>query len=467
VSSHPNHQNLGEVVEATQVTTSTLDPHQVRTIILLLAACVALMMTGYGIIMPVFARRLGELGSGVEALGLMTMSFALAQFIAAPFMGMLADRLGRRPLVLTALAAFAVANIGFLLAPSTEIFIAVRTVEGALTAGLFPAAMSVVADTVPETQRARWVGIVMGSYAAGFIFGPVIGGILYDGWGFAASFVASAAMGSIALVAAAILVPETRTPELRQRDALRRRRISAMEPAQQRSIWTSLPRPLYIFGALLILDFIDVFAFAFVEPQMVFYFYEDLGWTTIQFGIVVGVYGLAMVLGQIGLGQASDRFGRRPIITLGMLLSVTFYVGLATVSWFPLTILVAFIAGLGIALVSPAVSAFYLDITAEQHRSRVVGIKESSAALGGVAGPLAVAAVSGITTPRGIFIIASVLTLAAAVLALVALRTPRRVTEGTENTEGEYSGHRAMAAQTALRGVVLSATTTRVVRQTA
>ena len=85
---------------ATDVITSGLDPRRARNIILLLAACVALMMTGFGIIMPVFARRLGELGSGVEGLGLMTMSFALAQFLAAPVMGSLADRYGRRPFIL-------------------------------------------------------------------------------------------------------------------------------------------------------------------------------------------------------------------------------------------------------------------------------------------------------------------------------------------------------------------------------
>ena len=65
------------------------------------------MMTGFGIILPVFARRLPELGSGFEALGLMATAFALAQFVAAPFMGSLADRLGRRPIVLGSLAALA------------------------------------------------------------------------------------------------------------------------------------------------------------------------------------------------------------------------------------------------------------------------------------------------------------------------------------------------------------------------
>ena len=114
--------NLGQVVVATEVTTSRLNHRQARNVILLLAASVGLMMTGFGIIFPVFARRLGELGSGVEALGLMTMSFALAQFVAAPIMGSLADRYGRRPLVLLGLTAFFAANIGFLFANSITAF---------------------------------------------------------------------------------------------------------------------------------------------------------------------------------------------------------------------------------------------------------------------------------------------------------------------------------------------------------
>lgn len=461
MSTYPRYPNLGEVVEATQVIDSALDPRRIRNIILLLAASVALMMTGFGIIMPIFARRFGEFGSGVEALGLMTMSFALAQFIAAPFMGTLADRVGRRPLILMGLAAFAAANVGFLFARSTEAFITIRAFEGALTAGLFPAAMGVVGDVVSKNKRARWVGIVMGSYGAGFIFGPVIGGVLYDGWGFAAPFTVSAAMAFLALLAAAILVPETRTPEVHRREILRKRRDAAVEDSQEDSILASLPRPLHVFGTLLVLDFIGVFAFAFVEPQMVFYFYDELAWTTIQFGIVVSVYGIAMVAGQAGLGQLSDRFGRKPIILIGLLLTASFYAGLALFTWFPLTLLVALVAGLGTALTSPALSAFYLDITAEEHRSRVLGIKESSAALGGVVGPLAVVAVSTITTPQDVFVMSFILMIATAGLALFALRAPHRTAEETEDIAWDCAEKRAMAAQAALRGVVLSATDVR------
>ena len=461
MSTERSHRNLGRVVTATDVATSFPSPTRARNVLLLLAGSVALMMTGFGIILPIFARRLGEFGAGVESLGLMTMSFALAAFLAAPFVGSLADRIGRRPIVLVALAAFVVANIGFLFAPSEGVFIAVRAFEGGFTAGLLPAAMGIVADIIPENKRAQWVGIVMGGMGAGFIFGPVIGGVLYDAWGFEAPFIASAAMGFLALMAATVLVPETRTNEVRWREKLRQRRSSDGQPAQKTSVWTSLPRPLYLFGVLLVLDFVLVFAFAFIEPQMVFFFYEELDWSTVQFGVVVAAYGLAMVIGQTVFGRSSDKFGRKPVIIVGILVTAVFYFGLAVITWFPLMLVVALIAGLGLALVTPALSAFYLDITSERHRSRIVGIKESSVALGGVAGPLLVVGASGWTTPQGVFITSGVIILAAAVLALVALRGPRRAAGAAVDVEWECSTNRCMAAHATLRGVVIRASTAR------
>ena len=453
--------NLGQVVLAGEVVSSGPSPRRARSVIILLAASVGLMMTGFGIILPVFARRLGEFGSGVEALGMMTMSFALAQLVAAPFMGSLADRYGRRPLILLSLAAFAAANVGFLLVSSTIGFILIRVLEGALTAGLFPAAMGVVADVVPKNERARWVGIVMGSYGAGLIFGPVVGGILYDGWGFAAPFITSAIMAIIALVAAVVMVPETRTSDLRWREELRNRRVTATGPVSGESFWASLPRPLYVFGTLLVLDFIGVFVFAFVEPQMIFYFYDQLDWTTIQFGVVVGAYGLAMVFGQVVLGRSSDRFGRKPLIVLGILLSTSLYAGLVLVTSFPLMLLVAAVAGLGSALISPALSSYYLDITEEQYRARILGVKESSASLGGVLGPLLLVGVSAMMTPQGIFIFAGVVMLTAAVLAVIALPAPRQIDAETRDMNWEFSEKRGLAAQSALRGVVLRSSAAR------
>jgi len=173
---------------------------------------------------------------------------------------------------------------------------------------------------------------------------------------------------------------------------------------------------------------------------MVFYFCDRLGFSTIQFGLLVGGYGLAMVAGQTTLGGLSYRFGRRPVIAAGFALNAVFYLGLTTFDRFELLLLLALSAGLGNALATPALSASYLDITEERHRSGVLGIKESATALGGVAGPLLVAFVSPLTTPGGVFAVSGIIALGAIVLSLFALRGVRpsgRVDGRTERADEE------------------------------
>jgi multidrug resistance protein len=384
-------------------------------IIWLLTGSLALLMTGYGVVFPVFARRLAELGSGVEALGLMSMGFAVGQFLAAPFMGALADRIGRRPLILVALASVVVANIAYLLADSVGMLIATRFAVGAVSAGLLPAAMAVVGDIVPADQRARWSGTLMGGYGVGFIFGPTLGGVLYDSFGFAMPFLASAALGAFGLLFALAWLPETRpaTPILRGA-------VKAVAPSL--SALAALPRPLTILLALLALDFLSVFLFAFVEPQLAFYLYDNLGFSTTSFGLLVGAYGLAMVVGQGSLGRVADRFGRRLPIAVGLLLGTSFYGGLVVLTQLGPLLLATLVAGLGAALTGPSLSAAYLDITEEAHRSRIMGLKGSAAALGGVAGPLAVAAASQFLPAQSIFGISAGLAVLGALIALLALR---------------------------------------------
>ena len=402
-----------------QATKSQIDPRRAKSIILLLAGAVAMLMTGVGIIFPIFARRMSELGGGVQTLGMMTVAFMLAQLIFAPIMGSLADRFGRKPIILLSLAAFALANVGYLFAASTTAIIIVRATQGALSAGLYPSAMGMVGDLMPENQRGRWVGIISASYAAGFIFGPLIGGILYDGWGYSAPFVISAIMGILAFIAATVYVPETM-----QREA-RPVKFAIPNFSLRGRDWSWLPRPLTMLGSMLLIDFAVVFAFAFVEPQMIFNMYDDLGWTTIQFGILVGAYGIMAAVGQAVAGPISDKVARFPVIITGILLNALFYVGLIMFTEFPILVATAVIAGLGEALLMPALSAYYLDVAAPEHRSRVMGLKESAAASGGVIGPLLITGLAGLITPGQVYLIALIVTLISGFVAILYLRQPR------------------------------------------
>jgi MFS family permease len=168
-----------------------------------------------------------------------------------------------------------------------------------------------------------------------------------------------------------------------------------------------------------------------------------------------------MVFGQVVLGQTSDRFGRKPLIVLGILLATSLYAGLLLVTIFPLMLVVAALAGLGSALISPALSSYYLDIADEQYRARILGVKESSAALGGVLGPLLLVGISAVMTAQGIFILAGVVMLFAAGLAMIALPAPRQIAAPTRDMDWDYSNKRALAAQSALRGVVLRSSASR------
>ena len=418
---------MGETGIADQAISPGANPRRASRIVWLLAISLGLLMTGFAITMPIFARRLGELGSGVGALSLMSTAYALAGIAASPVLGMLADRIGRRPLMLVSLISYALANVGFVLATSTEMLIAIRALQGALSAGLMPATLGIVADIAPKDKRSRWIGFVTGGASVGWVLGPLAGGVLYDVWGFAAPFLLSAGVGLLAFVAAAVLLPETYSQATWQLRPLRRRPDEpATTPTRAESFWTTLPRPLSAFGVLLFISFAMYFAWAFFEPRLLFYVFDDLGWTTAQFGLAAGGYGAASALGHTVLGRAGDKLGRKPPIVMGLILFSAQFVGLLFTNSLWLTLISFVIAGFGEGLASPALGAFFLDISKERHRARVMGIKSSATSLGGVVGPLLAAAIAASVTPQGSFAASVAIVLFGALLVLVVLQEPRR-----------------------------------------
>ena len=463
MTEEPDRDDLvGRLVLAEQISLSGLDARRLRQIIALLAVCLALLTTGYGIVLPIFARRLGEMGSGVRDLSLMTTAYALATIVAAPIMGALADRFGRRPMVIGSLLSFALANIGFLLAESTEMLVLMRALEGGFSAGLYPAAQGIVVDVVPKEQRARWLGIVMGGASVGWIIGPLAGGLLYDAWGFEAPFLASAGVGLLACIAAAILVPETRTRAVRQRELLQQRRAAGLAPGPPRreSLWSTLPRPISTFLMLLAVSFTIIFAWSFFEPQFLFYIYDDLQWTSTDFGLAAAGYGVATAIGLSTLGSVGDRIGRVPSIVVGLAIFSVQFAGLIISSSLWLVTISFAVAGLGEGLMRPALGAFIMDITEERHRARVMGYRSSAESLGGVLGPLLAAAIAGMVAPRHAFVGSLLLVLLCSLLALAVLREPSQSAE-TAVTPGEIPEERALAAGATLRGIISSASAVR------
>ena len=453
-----NHAHMGTVVRATRVTEPGIDPRRARIIIIVLAGCTALQMTSYGIIFPLFARKIEDFGDGVAVLAASVMAYSLAGVIAAPFMGSAADRFGRRPLILGSFAVFAAAFTGYYLAATSLAFIIIRGLAGGLTAGLGPASMGLVADIAPEDERARWIGVIGAGTAAGFIVGPVVGGLLYDRWGYGPPFFASIGIALLTLLIAFLAIPESNPRWKRRRAALYQKRAERLSPSEgsSESFVASLPRPPLAFATLLFVSFSMVFAWFFIDPQLPFYAFDELGWSTAQFGAVISCYGWATLIGSLALGRSSDRFGRKPILIIGLILHAAQYGGLVLSDVYGLIIVAFVIAGLGEALVSPALSAAYLDITPEEHRSRAIGIKTAIGSAGSLLAPALLTVVIRYLPAQGVFLVSGGLILFTALVVLVALRLPGR-TEVSRELEWEASEGRVMTAQTVLRNLSVTA----------
>ena len=369
--------------------------------------------------LPLFARRFDSFGAGAQALAMSALAYALALALSTPLMGMLADRFGRRPILLFSLAAYVLTFGGYLLAASAWQLILLRGLSGLLTGGVLPAITSVVGDVAPENRRAQRIGIVMGGGSAGWIAGPLLGGLLYDRFGYIAPFSVATALEAVALLLALLWIPETHTP------------APAAQPGTRRSPWLHAFRTLpyrSTFALVLLVSFGVLFAQAFTEPQLMFYAYDDLGWTSSELGLLISAFGVTLASGELVLGHLSDRLGRKPVLLLGLALFAAQFVGLVVfrdVTWIVVSFL---LSGLGNALFDPTLSALILDIAPPEHSAGMLGLNGTAAALGRMLGPGLLVLFP--TSPRMVFIIASAFVGVLTVASALGLSTPENPGRG-------------------------------------
>jgi MFS family permease len=281
-----------------------------------------------------------------------------------------------------------------------------------------PAATGMVADLAPETRRAQWIGVLSGGASFGWIAGPVLGGLLYDQWGYGTALLVCIGMAVVALLLAALTIRETSArPQPRQAGASLRRSLHEMRAALPLSL-----RPMLVALAVY---FAVMFAWAFIEPRFMFFAYDDLAWSSSMLGAVMSTYGVALMLGEFGLARLSDRLGRRPVIIAGLVLFSAQFIGLALFRNYVLIAIAFVIAGLGNALFDPALTASLLDSTPAANRAGVLGLKSTVGSVGSILGPALAMAFTSLLSAQGIFFGAAGVVYVMVWIAAVAGRAPR------------------------------------------
>ena len=185
---------------------------------------------GFGIVIPILPLYGERFGPSGLTLGLLMASYSAMQFVFAPILGRLSDRVGRRPVLLVSLVGSVIGYLLFGFAGSMAVLFASRIIDG-ISGGNIATAQAVIADITGPEDRAKGMGIIGAAFGLGFIVGPAMAALLVDiqPW---LPGVAAAVTSTVAFTLVFFKLPET-LPEEARHEA-RRHPLNLVEPARGR-----------------------------------------------------------------------------------------------------------------------------------------------------------------------------------------------------------------------------------------
>jgi DHA1 family tetracycline resistance protein-like MFS transporter len=330
-------------------------------------------LVGFGIIIPLLPFYAESFGASPLAVGLLFAVFSLAQLVAAPVLGDLSDRYGRRPVLVASLAGTAISFVMLALASSLPMLFLARIIDG-LSGGNISTARAYVADITEPKDRARAYGLIGAAFGLGFIFGPAISGLLVR-VSYTAPIWAAAAITFVAMLMALVWLPETA------------RRVSAGTGTPFRNLAAMVRRPG--LRRMLAIDFGYWSAFAIFQTTFALFAARRFGFDAPQTAYFFAAFAVlgAVVQGAL-IRPIVNRLGDKLTFMLGLVCAsagliaatLTHSVALFAVALVPLA--------LGIGFGHPTVSSLVSRAARGDEQGRVQGAASAVESLGRTIGPV-------------------------------------------------------------------------------
>ncbi len=376
-------------------------------------------LLGFGIIIPILPNLAKEFAAesqfGIQpdiAVGLVAAVFSVIQFLFAPIFGSISDRLGRRPIILGSILVNAIGYLMFGFASSFALLIISRIVSGFGSANI-SAAQAYIADITSPEERAKKMGIIGAAFGLGFVFGPPIGGWLYDwgmnsihlepiveglnpmdlkrqiaegmaikrGMGLEYVGVFSAMLCVINLILAWRYLPES----IQEKSGVKRKPSETFKGMV--TVWS-----VEIVGELLLINFIYIAAFSMMQINASVLWKEHYGLSPKAIGNIFGIIGIFSAIVQGGLiGVFQKKLGLKrmliwgaPIIAVGLSI-----IPLPTREWFyPVQIMAILFLALGNGFLMPSINSLVSMHSPAGSQGKMMGILQSMGSLARAVGPL-------------------------------------------------------------------------------
>ena len=342
---------------------------------------VFLDMLGIGLVIPVLPSLVGTLTTGRELqsywYGALLASYGITQFLGAPLLGALSDRLGRRPVLLASIFGLGLNFLLTAVSPWLWLLLVSRLIGGA-TGASFSVASAYIADVTTPEQRSKSFGLLGAVFGLGFVCGPMLGGLL-GSYNLRLPYFVSASLSLLNWLYGFFVFPESHARD--------RRAPFSIGKANPFSSLSTLSR-LRGVGGLISVYALTMLAQFIVQSTWVLYTSFRFGWGPRENGISLFVVGMASAVAQGWLlGRLLKRFGESRTALFGLTSGFLAYVlyGVATEGWMMYAIIIANLLGF---TAGPALQGI-VSRSVDAHKQGVtMGSLSAISSIMGVIGPL-------------------------------------------------------------------------------
>jgi DHA1 family multidrug resistance protein-like MFS transporter len=331
--------------------------------------------------LPYYVQVLGvkDLSEAAVWAGYMGTASGLAMALSAPFWGAMADRFGRRPMVVRAMLGGGLTVLLMAYARTPLELVLARFLQG-LLAGSVTACITLVSTSTPRAHLGYALGMMQSAMMVGAAVGMMGGGALIDGIGYRDTFLIAGVVVVLAGLSVQIWVREDFQPDRSRGETKRKSGVIADTRAFLR---------LKPFRIVLVCLMLTQFAFGVIMPVTPL-FLQELAQTDDIASIAGFIFSASMLAGgvlSVVLGSLSDRFGANRMLTGGLLATAVLY----ALQGFSTTVLMLgtlqVIAGITKGAIRPVANVLLTQSVSATDRGKAFGVMASATALGWAVGP--------------------------------------------------------------------------------
>ncbi|MBN1486578.1 MAG: MFS transporter [Anaerolineae bacterium] len=337
-------------------------------------------LLGYSLILPLLPYYAETFGASITVVGLLGTVNALSQLVAAPTIGRLSDRYGRRPLLILSISGTVVAFLLLGFAQSLVMLFISRIIDG-LLGGNVSLARAYITDVTDSENRARGLGIIGAAFGLGFIAGPSMGGFL-SRFGYNVPALVAAGLSLLNLIAVLLWLPESLTRERRAQ-----LRHSSKTAFSLRLLWQALNRPCV--GPLFHVQLFYSLAFTLFQSNFSIYSKTRLGLSVQQTGLVLSYVGLCSVLVQaFAIGRLTKQYRERVLIFVNtIVLAVSLFIwGFVPNVWLLLLVLAPIALSAGV--LNPVLSSQLTKVVRPEETGGTLGLAASLQTFAQIVSPI-------------------------------------------------------------------------------